>query len=85
MTISTSYLGYCLEMLTLSKVEKFDSAWVRRFALNFERRISKNAELRGKFENDPQKYVLARARGFLWPSNMWVLIVFPGLWLPKPI
>jgi Eukaryotic domain of unknown function (DUF1716). len=29
--------------------EKFDAAWVRRFALNFERKISKNAELRGKF------------------------------------
>ncbi|KOS47059.1 hypothetical protein ACN38_g2018 [Penicillium nordicum] len=35
--------------------EKFDSAWVRRFALNFEKKISKNAELRAKFESDPQK------------------------------
>jgi beta-catenin-like protein 1 len=35
--------------------EKFDSAWLRRLALTFERKISKNAELRGKFENDPQK------------------------------
>ena len=26
-------------------------------ALNFERRISKNAELRGKFEDQPEKYV----------------------------
>lgn len=37
--------------------EKFDTAWVRRFALSFERKITKNAELRAKFENDPQKYV----------------------------
>ena len=37
--------------------EKFDITWVRRFALNFEKKISKNAELRAKFENDPQKYV----------------------------
>lgn len=44
-----------IQMLTLVKPEKFDSAWVRRFALNFEKKISKNAELRGKFENDPQK------------------------------
>ncbi|RMJ27349.1 DUF1716 domain protein [Aspergillus sp. HF37] len=41
--------------------EKFDSAWVRRFALNFERKISKNAELRGKFENDPQKFMASEA------------------------
>ena len=37
--------------------EKIDIAWVRRLALNFEKRISKNAELRAKFENDPQKCV----------------------------
>jgi beta-catenin-like protein 1 len=37
--------------------EKFDAAWVRRFALNFEKKISKNAELRAKFENDGKKYV----------------------------
>ncbi|KAJ5201491.1 uncharacterized protein N7498_006154 [Penicillium cinerascens] len=41
--------------------EKFDAAWVRRFALNFERKISKNAELRGKFEGDPQKFMASEA------------------------
>ncbi|KAJ6084542.1 hypothetical protein N7486_011342 [Penicillium sp. IBT 16267x] len=41
--------------------EKFDTAWVRRFALNFEKKISKNAELRGKFENDPQKFMASEA------------------------
>lgn len=30
---------------------------MRKLALNFERRISKNSELRAKFEDDPQKYV----------------------------
>ena len=35
--------------------EKIDSAWLRKLALNFERKISKNAELRAKFEGDPQK------------------------------
>lgn len=50
-------------MLTIAlQPEKFDTAWVRRFALNFEKKISKNAELRAKFENDPQKYV--RFRGY---------------------
>ncbi|KAL8713314.1 MAG: hypothetical protein Q9220_002513 [cf. Caloplaca sp. 1 TL-2023] len=38
------------------KAEKIDATWVRKLALNFERRISKNSELRAKFEDDPQKY-----------------------------
>ncbi|KAJ5109406.1 hypothetical protein N7456_006081 [Penicillium angulare] len=41
--------------------EKFDTAWVRRFALNFERKISKNSELRAKFENDPTKFMASEA------------------------
>ncbi|KAL4917115.1 hypothetical protein BDW62DRAFT_211468 [Aspergillus aurantiobrunneus] len=41
--------------------EKFDVAWLRRFALNFEKKLSKNAELRGKFENDPQKFMASEA------------------------
>ncbi|KAL2864928.1 beta-catenin-like protein 1 [Aspergillus lucknowensis] len=41
--------------------EKFDIAWLRRSALNFEKKISKNAELRGKFENDPQKFMASEA------------------------
>lgn len=44
-------------MMVILQPEKIDLAWVRRLALNFEKRISKNAELRAKFENDPQKYV----------------------------
>ncbi|MCJ1258388.1 hypothetical protein MMC24_006221 [Lignoscripta atroalba] len=43
------------------KQEKVDSAWVRRLALNFERRISKNAELRAKFEGEPQKFMGSEA------------------------
>ena len=35
--------------------EKFDLPWLRKLALNFEKRISKNAELRAKFEDTPQK------------------------------
>ncbi|KAH8431130.1 beta-catenin-like protein 1 [Aspergillus melleus] len=41
--------------------EKFDVAWLRRFALSFEKKISKNAELRGKFENEPQKFMASEA------------------------
>ncbi|KFX92575.1 hypothetical protein V490_05310 [Pseudogymnoascus sp. VKM F-3557] len=41
--------------------EKIDTAWVRKLALNFEKRISKNSELRAKFENDPQKFMGSEA------------------------
>lgn len=37
--------------------EKVDIAWLRKLALNFEKRISKNTELRAKFEDRPEKYV----------------------------
>lgn len=41
--------------------EKIDSAWLRKLALNFEKRITKNAELRAKFENEPQKFMGSEA------------------------
>ncbi|KAL8635445.1 MAG: hypothetical protein Q9228_007060 [Teloschistes exilis] len=41
--------------------EKIDAAWLRKLALNFERRISKNSELRAKFEHDPQKFMGSEA------------------------
>lgn len=46
---------------TDAEPEKIDLAWLRRLALNFERRISKNAELRAKFEDDPQKFMGSEA------------------------
>ncbi|KAK2804531.1 hypothetical protein FQN50_006606 [Emmonsiellopsis sp. PD_5] len=44
-----------------SAPEKIDAAWLRRLALNFEKRISKNAELRAKFESEPQKFMASEA------------------------
>ncbi|KAF5507615.1 Beta-catenin-like protein 1-like protein [Colletotrichum aenigma] len=41
--------------------EKIDAAWVRKSALNFEKRITKNAELRAKFANEPQKFIESEA------------------------
>ncbi|KAJ9605693.1 hypothetical protein H2200_009542 [Cladophialophora chaetospira] len=41
--------------------EKIDSAWLRRTAINFERKINKNAELRAKYENEPMKFVGSEA------------------------
>lgn len=42
-----------------NKIEKIDAAWLRKKALAFERKITKNAEQRGKFEDEPHKYVSA--------------------------
>ncbi|KAI9758720.1 MAG: DNA-dependent RNA polymerase II [Chaenotheca gracillima] len=44
-----------------SAPEKIDAAWVRKMALNFEKRISKNSELRAKFEDQPQKFMASEA------------------------
>ncbi|KIW84695.1 hypothetical protein Z517_00083 [Fonsecaea pedrosoi CBS 271.37] len=41
--------------------EKIDSAWLRRTAINFERKINKNAELRAKYESEPMKFVSSEA------------------------
>ena len=41
--------------------DKFDVSWLRKTALNFERKISRNAELRAKFEDDPQKFMRSEA------------------------
>jgi beta-catenin-like protein 1 len=41
--------------------EKYDLAWIRRLGLNFEKKISKNAELRAKYDNDPQKFMGSEA------------------------
>ncbi|KAI1306151.1 Catenin-beta-like protein [Xylaria venustula] len=41
--------------------EKMDVAWLRRTALGFEKKISRNAEQRAKFENDPSKFIASEA------------------------
>ncbi|CZR53303.1 related to nuclear associated protein [Phialocephala subalpina] len=41
--------------------EKIDSSWLRKLALNFEKKITKNAELRAKFEDDPTKFMGSEA------------------------
>jgi beta-catenin-like protein 1 len=41
----------------LPKEEKIDVPWLRKMAVNFERRINKNAELRAKYENEPTKFI----------------------------
>lgn len=41
--------------------EKIDPGWLRRTALAFEKKISKNAEMRGKFEDEPKKFMASEA------------------------
>ena len=55
-------------LTSLQKSEKVDLAWLRKLALNFEKRISKNTELRAKFESTPQKYV-ATVSSVWWISS----------------
>jgi beta-catenin-like protein 1 len=43
------------------KEEKIDSAWMKRLAASFERKIAKNAELRAKFESEPTKFMGSEA------------------------
>lgn len=65
---------------SFQKPEKIDSAWLRKLALNFEKRISKNTELRSKFEDTPEKYVREIY------SNWWVWSDFKsGSWAQKQI
>lgn len=39
------------------KEEVYDSAWLRKLCLNFEKRVNKNASLRAKYESDPAKFM----------------------------
>jgi beta-catenin-like protein 1 len=37
--------------------EKYDASWLRKLALNFEKKVNKNASLRAKYEADPSKFM----------------------------
>jgi beta-catenin-like protein 1 len=39
------------------KQETIDASWLRKKAIGFEKLINKNAEQRGKWEDEPHKYV----------------------------
>jgi beta-catenin-like protein 1 len=41
--------------------EAIDNAWLRRTALSFEKKISKNAEMRAKYDGQPQKFMTSEA------------------------
>ncbi|CAK7208791.1 hypothetical protein SBRCBS47491_000217 [Sporothrix bragantina] len=41
--------------------EEFDAAWLRKTALNLEKRINRNAELRARYESEPTKFIASEA------------------------
>ncbi|KAK0320087.1 hypothetical protein LTR82_009023 [Friedmanniomyces endolithicus] len=41
--------------------EKIDSSWLRRLAVSFEKKVTKNAEQRARYEGDPQKFMASEA------------------------
>ncbi|KAK0617552.1 Catenin-beta-like protein [Immersiella caudata] len=41
--------------------DKIDVAWLKKTALAFEKKITRNAELRARFENDPAKFIDSEA------------------------
>ncbi|KAK0701203.1 Catenin-beta-like protein [Apiosordaria backusii] len=41
--------------------ETIDASWLKKTALSFEKKISRNAELRAKFESDPSKFIDSEA------------------------
>ncbi|KAG5950927.1 hypothetical protein E4U53_004163 [Claviceps sorghi] len=41
--------------------DKIDAVWLRKTMLNFEKHITKNAELRAKYADDPQKFIGSEA------------------------
>ncbi|ERF72562.1 hypothetical protein EPUS_02844 [Endocarpon pusillum Z07020] len=41
--------------------EVIDAAWLRRMAVGFEKRITRNAELRARFEAEPEKFMTSEA------------------------
>ena len=43
------------------KVEKIDSAWLRRLGTTFGKKVKKNAELRARYEDEPQKFMSSEA------------------------
>lgn len=43
------------------KEEVIDSAWLRRLATSFDKKVAKNAQLRARYENDPAKFIDSEA------------------------
>ncbi|KAL8743532.1 MAG: hypothetical protein Q9190_004129 [Brigantiaea leucoxantha] len=62
------------------KTERIDAAWVRKLALNFEKKISKNSELRAKFDDDPPKFMSSEADLDAEIKALSILSEYPSLY-----
>lgn len=60
--------------------ENIDATWLRRLALSFERKISKNSELRAKYEDDPSKFMASEADLDAEIKNLSILSEHPELY-----
>lgn len=60
--------------------ENIDAAWLRRLALSFERKISRNSELRAKYENEPSKFMASEADLDAEIKNLSILSEHPELY-----
>lgn len=60
--------------------EEISIAWLKKTALNFERKINKNAELRAKYEDEPMKFVSSEADLDSEIKSLSILSEHPGLY-----
>ncbi|RVD86952.1 uncharacterized protein DFL_005202 [Arthrobotrys flagrans] len=60
--------------------EKIDLHYLRKLALNFEKKITKNAEMRAKFEDDPSKFMESEAELDVEIKNLAILAEHPELY-----
>lgn len=70
-----------VEGADIGSTDKIDTAWLRKTTLSFEKHITKNAELRAKFEGDPQKFISSEADLDADIKGLSVLSEHPELYL----
>ncbi|EPS42556.1 hypothetical protein H072_3492 [Dactylellina haptotyla CBS 200.50] len=60
--------------------EKIDISYLRKLALAFEKKITKNSEMRAKFEDDPAKFMESEAELDIEIKNLAILAEHPELY-----
>ncbi|KAK4888203.1 hypothetical protein LTR27_012883 [Elasticomyces elasticus] len=60
--------------------EKIDSAWLRRLAVTFEKKVTKNASQRARYEAEPQKFMASEADLDAEIKSWSLLAEHPELW-----
>lgn len=74
------YLNYIDEAeKEVVATEKIDVQWLRKKALAFEKKINKNSEMRGKFEDEPHKFMASEEELDAEIKNFSILSEHPEL------